>query len=70
MNYKISPDPSFPKRGRKWKSFLKRGKRKGRNDPRDYAKTYYFLMSFNTVDGGKDTLTPFWGGEGHTQRDD
>jgi hypothetical protein len=28
MIYKISPDPSLPKRGKKWKSLLKRGREK------------------------------------------
>jgi hypothetical protein len=29
MINKISPDPSLPKRGKKWKSLLKRGREKG-----------------------------------------
>jgi len=42
--YKISPGPSLPKRGRKWKSLLRRGKRKDRKYLRDCAKTHYFLQ--------------------------
>jgi hypothetical protein len=42
MIYKISPYPSFPKRGKKENSLLKRGVRKGRNDPLDYAKSHFY----------------------------
>jgi hypothetical protein len=40
MIYKISPDPSLPKRGKKRKTLLKRGDRKFRNDPLDYTKSH------------------------------
>jgi hypothetical protein len=36
---KISPRPSLPKRGKESENFAKEGKRKGRNDPLDYAKS-------------------------------
>ena len=36
--YKISPDPSLPKRGKEKENFTKERERKGRNDPLDYAK--------------------------------
>jgi hypothetical protein len=31
--YKISPDPSLPKRGRKWKSLLKKGEEERQKIP-------------------------------------
>jgi hypothetical protein len=39
MIYKISPHPSFPKRGKERVNFAKEGERKGRNAPLDYAKS-------------------------------
>jgi len=39
---KISPDPSLPKRGKKRNIFSKKQERKDRNDPLDYAKSYFF----------------------------
>jgi len=38
MIYKISPDPSFPKRGKK-ENFAEKGERKSRYDPLDLEKT-------------------------------
>jgi len=35
MIYKISPNPSFPKRGKERELFAKEGDRKDRNDPLD-----------------------------------
>jgi len=48
MIYKISPRPSFPKRGKERENFAKEGERKGRNDPLDYAKNqkYFDIGSF------------------------
>ena len=40
MIYKISPNPSLPKRGEGGGDFAKEGKRKARNDPLDYAKIF------------------------------
>jgi hypothetical protein len=45
MIYKISPHPSLPKRGKEGEDFAKEGKRKGRNDPLDYAKSQHFKHS-------------------------
>jgi len=42
MIYKISPHPSFPKRGKERVNFAKEGERKGRNAPLDYAKSQNF----------------------------
>jgi hypothetical protein len=39
MIYKISPNPSFSKRGKERVNFAKEGERKGRNDPLGYAKS-------------------------------
>ena len=39
MIYKISPNPSFPKRGKEGEYFAKEGKKKGRNDSLDYTKS-------------------------------
>jgi hypothetical protein len=44
MIYKISPRPSLLKRGKERENFAKEGKRKGRNDPLDYAKSHFFLI--------------------------
>jgi hypothetical protein len=37
--YKISPHPSFPKRGKERENFAKAGERKERNIPPDYVKS-------------------------------
>ena len=42
---KISPNPSLPKRGKENENFAKEGKKKGRYDPLDYAKSHYLRTS-------------------------
>jgi len=44
MINKISPGPSFPKRGKKRNIFIKEQERKDRNDPLDYAKSLSFFI--------------------------
>jgi hypothetical protein len=42
MIYKISPNPSLPKRGKEGEDFAKERKKKAGNDPFDYAKILSF----------------------------
>ncbi len=70
MIYKISPHPSFPKRGKEREIFAKEGKereifakegeRKGRNDPLDYAKTRDLFL-FRFAHEPEVLLDHFWG---------
>ena len=58
MIYKISPNPSLPKRGKEGEDFAKEGKRKAGNGPLDYAKILNFKSQRNKKNHHKIPLPP------------